>query len=168
MEIKNITYTTGLDEVVNQLQEGAFLTTSTENELNTMTIAWGTIGYIWNRPVFQVLVRKSRHTHKLIEEADEFTVSIPYPNKMSKELAYCGRVSGRDANKFSELNLETISPQKLSTPMIKGCAYHYECNIIHTEKMELDNLVTHLQDDFYPEEDYHYMYYGEITAAYKD
>jgi flavin reductase (DIM6/NTAB) family NADH-FMN oxidoreductase RutF len=40
---------------------------------NVMTIGWGTIGSIWARPVFLVLVRPSRYSYTRLEEAGDFT-----------------------------------------------------------------------------------------------
>lgn len=99
-------FTENIKEGMNYLyKHGAFLTTKAGDITNTMTISWGNIGFQWNRPVFTVLVRKSRYTHDLIEKANEFTVSIPLSDKMKSQLALCGSKSGRDINKLDEANL---------------------------------------------------------------
>ena len=41
-----------------------------EGNMNLMTISWGTIGELWNKPVFIVYVSTSRYTHKFMEEND--------------------------------------------------------------------------------------------------
>ena len=33
------------------------------DQFNTMTISWGSLGFIWGRPFVQVLVRPARYTH---------------------------------------------------------------------------------------------------------
>ncbi|NMB08592.1 MAG: flavin reductase family protein, partial [Tissierellia bacterium] len=103
-------YTLNLVEALKSLEErGAFLTVKdNENRVNTMTIGWGNIGYEWGRPVFIVLVRESRYTHELLENAKDFTVSIPLDNKMNKALGYCGSKSGRDYDKFKECDLNIL------------------------------------------------------------
>jgi flavin reductase (DIM6/NTAB) family NADH-FMN oxidoreductase RutF len=60
-----------------------------------MTIGWGLVGRLWREPVFMVAVRPSRHTFKLIEETDVFTVNVP-SDGMDATIDYCGTVSGRD------------------------------------------------------------------------
>jgi flavin reductase (DIM6/NTAB) family NADH-FMN oxidoreductase RutF len=40
---------------------------------NPMTIGWGSIGEIWHMPVFTVLVRPTRYTFGLMENAKDFT-----------------------------------------------------------------------------------------------
>ena len=45
----------------------ALLTAGTENRFNTMTISWGGLGTIWNKPVATVYVRESRYTHGFMD-----------------------------------------------------------------------------------------------------
>ncbi len=166
--MNSIDYLTDLDLVNKQLQDGAFLIVRSENKLNTMTIGWGMIGYIWNKPIFQVLVRPSRYTYELIKNTDNFSVSVPYEFDMNKELAYCGSKSGRDVDKFSELDLNIIESPDVQSPFIKRATYHYSCKILYQDKIiktELDNEIT---KSFYSNEDYHFQYYGEIISAYKN
>ena len=166
--MKSINYFADLDLVNKQLQEGAFLTVRSKDRLNTMTIGWGMIGYIWNKPIFQVLVRPSRYTYNLLKEVDNFTVSVPYEFDMNKELAYCGSKSGRNVNKFSELNLKTIESPNVNSPFIKRATYHYSCKILYKDKIIKDKLNQDILNDFYPDGDFHYQYYGEIISAYKN
>ena len=41
----------------------ALLTAGNSEDFNTMTISWGGMGTIWNKPVATVYVRTSRLTH---------------------------------------------------------------------------------------------------------
>ena len=166
--MKSIKYLTDLDLVNKQLQDGAFLTVKSKDRLNTMTIGWGMIGYIWNKPIFQVLVRPSRYTYNLLREVDNFAVSVPLELDMSKELAYCGSKSGRDVNKFSELNLSTIESPDIESPFIKKATYHYSCKILYKDKIQKNKLKQNIISDSYPEGDFHFQYYGEIISAYKN
>lgn len=84
MSIERIRYNQFATEALKQLEKGAFLTVKDEEEINTMTIAWGSISYIWNKPIFMVAVRYSRHTYNLIENAKEFTVSIPISGNLKR------------------------------------------------------------------------------------
>lgn len=160
--------------IENQLQQlnrkgGAFLITKAEGELNAMTIGWGTIGYIWNRPVFMVAVRPARHTYSLIEKSKEFCVSIPRNEKLQAALAFCGSKSGRDVDKFAELQLAPQEGRVLATPTITGCAWHYECRFIYRQAMENDGfLVPEIVERSYRPEHgpAHVLYYGEIVASY--
>lgn len=46
MEIKKINFEKYSLQILEQLKKGAFLTVKNGNEVNTMTIGWGSIGYI--------------------------------------------------------------------------------------------------------------------------
>lgn len=148
---------------------GAFLTVKTAEALNTMTIGWGSISYIWGKPVFVAMVRDSRYTYELIERTDQFTVSIPYGEGMEEELAFCGSKSGRNYDKFAECELVTTAGKNLKTPLIKGCDLHYECEIKFKQEMDPDKLDPRLDEEWYSsDEGYHTLYFGEITACYQE
>lgn len=166
MSIERIRYNQYSEEALKQIEKGAFLTVKDKDELNTMTIRWGSISYIWNRPIFMVAIRYSRHTYNLIENAKEFTVSIPLKDKLEKELEYCGTKSGQEVNKFEECNLTPIEGQKISTPIIGECELHYECKVVYQQAMEPDTLDESIKRGKYPNEDYHVLYFGEIVDTY--
>lgn len=151
-----------------QLPRGAFLTVSHGGRLNTMTIGWGSIGFMWQRPVLMVMVRYSRHTHELIKDAPDFTVSVPLNNALKKELGVAGTKSGRDLDKFAELKLTAQPAQKTASPVIQGGGLHYECRVLYRQGMDKDALDPELREKLYPNDDYHVLYYGEIVASYRD
>lgn len=164
MKIIEIPYKEKLTEVMEQLPKGAFLTVKSNNEINTMTIGWGTIGVIWNKPIFTIGVRPSRYTFNMLENSDDFTVSFPLDKDMKKELAFCGSKSKRDYDKFKECKLLIEDGQKVNSPIIRNCELHYECKIIAKQEI-LPEQVSELKD-YYKNDDYHTMYYGEIVSCY--
>lgn len=106
-------------EIVNQklARGGVFLTTQNQSKLNTMTIGWGGITHFWAKPIFIVPVRKSRYTYQLIDQAGEFTVSVPIENNLSQQLRFCGTNSGRDIDKFAAAGLTTLPGKLIQTPL---------------------------------------------------
>ena len=76
--MKRIDYMAVAQQAVTQIKNGAFLTVKSGEAINTMTIGWATIGYVWRKPIVMIAVRLSRHTFSIIEMAEDFTVSIPY------------------------------------------------------------------------------------------
>jgi flavin reductase (DIM6/NTAB) family NADH-FMN oxidoreductase RutF len=152
-------------EALELLSKGAFLTTAHDGKVNTMTIGWGSVGFVWRKPVFTVMVRPSRHTYNLIENSDEFTVSIPLQN-MQKALALCGTKSGRDLNKFEAAGITTAPGQKVAVPIIDCAGIHYECKILYKQAMIPGNADAGVKASCYADGDYHVMYYGEIVAVY--
>ncbi|MEG6585342.1 flavin reductase family protein [Dendrosporobacter sp. 1207_IL3150] len=163
--LKEVNYNQYADKAIEVLSKGAFLTTAADGEVNTMTIAWGSIGFIWAKPVFMVMVRPSRHTYNLIEKSGEFTVSIPLKD-MQQALAICGTKSGRDMDKFAAAGLTTLAGQKLATPVIANCGLHFECKIVYKQAMTDENLDSEINAKKYSTGDYHTLYFGEIVATY--
>ncbi len=167
MSLKKISYRKKLSRVMKQLVDGAFLTTSTDNEINTMTIGWGSIGYIWNRPVFTVLVRESRYTYKMLNRSKAFTVSLPLQGQLTEELAYCGSKSGENCDKFNDLDLDTLPGRILSTPFIAECDIFYECRTVCRNRVQSPDVEDKIEKNSYSDGDYHTIYHGEILAAYR-
>jgi len=132
---------------------------------NTMTIGWGTIGIIWGKPIFTVLVRPSRYTHNLIEHTEDFTVNVP-PSSLAEVVAFCGSASGRDHDKFAEKGLTAIPGIDVKSPSIKECIIHYECKVVHKNYVMKDNLAGSIVSSAYRSGDFHTIYYGEILGVY--
>lgn len=162
-----IDYKKRMDEAFEQLQKGAFLTTEHKGKVNTMTIAWGGISFVWHKPVFLAYVRYSRDTYQMLENHQEFTVSIPLSKDMKRELAYAGTKSGRDTDKIKDLGLHLKAGEKVSVPVLADCDLHYECKVIYKQAMEPGNIPDELKDSYYKSHDYHVIYYGEILANYE-
>lgn len=164
---KTVGYNQYANEMTEILSKGAFLTTKVDDTVNTMTIAWGSIGFMWGKPVFMAMVRPSRFTYDLLKKSGEFTVSIPFKD-MSTALGICGSKSGRDTDKFAAANLTTAPGTKISTPVIAGCGLHYECKVVYKQEMVPELLATDLQDKWYGTGNYHTLFFGEILATYVD
>lgn len=164
--MKKLTYNRMAYDALEQLKKGAFLTTSSNGEVNTMTIAWGNIGFMWGKGIFTVMVRPSRHTYSLIETSDNFTVSIPIYEDLSKQLKYCGTTSGKLENKIKNLGLTLRPSQEVSTPIIADCSLHYECKIVATQPLKSFSMLPEIENKLYHKGDLHTLYYGEIVACY--
>ena len=132
-----------------------------------MTIGWGTFGWIWSKPILMVLVRTARHTFEFMEQHGEFTVNVPGP-ALAETVAYCGRVSGRNYDKFAERGLTATRGKRVSVPVIKECVVHYECREVHKNDVLPEFLAPEINQNAYGDRDYHRIYYGEILATYAD
>lgn len=163
--MKDLDYMSITDDAIRKIKKGAFLTVKGADALNTMTIGWALIGYIWRKPVMMVAVRRTRHTFGVIETARDFTVTVP-ASGMEEEIAFCGTRSGRDVDKFKTCGLETAPGQKVVSPIIKTLGYHYECRIVYKTAMDPAFLDKDYDADVYPLKDYHSLYFGEIMACY--
>lgn len=86
-------------------EDWALLTAGTEGDLNTMTISWGSLGELWNKPVVTVYVSTDRYTYEFMERNDRFTVAF-FPEECRQALGYLGSHSGRDSDKIKESGLK--------------------------------------------------------------
>lgn len=157
--------------IMKDIGSGALLTTCADGEVDSMTIGWGLIGVVWAKPVFQVLVRESRHTKKLLDKNGEFTVNVPLGQVDKNILTVCGTKSGRDMDKIKELGLTLEPGQTVSVPAIRELPLTLECKVIYKQDQNPAAIAPENDNRFYAkgtknEGDYHTVYYGEITAAY--
>lgn len=151
----------------NLTERGAFLTVKNNNIVNTMTIAWGYMGYSWNKPFFVAMVRPQRYTQELIKDAKDYTISIPYSDEMKEALIICGTKSGRDIDKEKEANIKFVPSKKIESPVVDNCNMYYECNIKYIDVLDKEKFPQDLKVN-YTNDDYHYLYYGEIVECYKN
>lgn len=163
-------------DIVKELPKGIFLNTKSNGKFNSMAIAWGTIGYNWNRPVFACYVREGRFTRELLDENPEFTISVPVGAYDKKIMKVCGNQSGRDVDKVQEANLTLVEPETNSVNGIKELPLTIECKVIYRQEQDLSLLPDDILQRYYPQDvdssnpgsnqDFHITYFGEIVDSY--
>lgn len=164
--MKEVNYLDALRETTEHLAHGGVFLNVGGDAPNTMTIGWASVGYLWNRPVFTVLVRPQRHSYELLRRAGEFTVSVPTRDPLKRELAFAGTKSGRDLDKFDGHGLTALPAQTVDAPIVGECGLHFECRTLLTQEMTSDHMDPELQKSAYPQEDYHILFFGEILRCY--
>jgi flavin reductase (DIM6/NTAB) family NADH-FMN oxidoreductase RutF len=163
--MRDVDYLTVAQTAIDRIRAGAFLTVKAGTRLNTMTIGWAFIGFCWRKPIFVVAVRDSRHTFTLIEDAEDFTVSIP-TGDMQAAIQFCGTRSGREVDKFAACRLKTAAGRRVSSPIIEVAGLHFECRIVYKSAMDPAFLAEDIAS-LYPQKDFHTLYFGEIMACYE-
>ena len=159
-------------QILEALPKGVLLTTRSGNQVNTMTIGWGTLGIEWGRPIFILFVRESRYTRQMLAENGEFTINVPLDGCDKQILSYCGTKSGRDTDKIADLNLTLEEPETISVPGIKELPLTLECKVIYQQDQNPDAILPEIQKRSYPpffpdgRGDYHTAYYPQILDAY--
>ena len=132
-------------------------------QYNTMTIAWGSIGTIWNKPFVQVVVRPQRHTRKFMDDFGTFTLSA-FRTAHRPALQLLGAKSGRDGNKIAESGLTAMASSAVSAPCFAEADLVIECRKAYWQDMEPKNFSTPAIAANYPDGSYHRIYFGEIVA----
>lgn len=116
---------------------------------NLLTIAWtGTI--CSDPPMVSISVRPERYSYHMIEETGEFVINLTTED-LCFATDYCGVKSGRDVDKWKEMNLTRIPGEIVDVPMVKESPVNLECRV--TEKKELGS---------------HHMYLAKIVAVHVD
>ncbi len=133
-------------------------------QYNTMTVAWGSLGAMWNKPFAQVVVRPVRYTYEFLEKYDTFTLSV-FPSQYRKALSLLGARSGRDGDKIASAGLTPISASKVASPVFAEAELVIECRKIYFDDFRPENFLSADIDKNYPNKDYHRIYYGEILAV---
>ncbi len=106
---------------------------STPEDYNIITIAW--TGTICSEPAMcYISVRKNRHSYDIIKKTGEFVINLT-----TQHLAYatdwCGVKSGKDFNKFQEMNLTPGKSKEIAAPIIEESPLSIECKV--TQIVEL-------------------------------
>lgn len=143
-----------------------------ERGYNAMTIAWGHLGAIWDRPTEKgkvilptaaVYLRPQRYTKEFFDREAYFTIST-FSKEYKKALGYMGFHSGRNEDKITAAGL---------TPVFLENAFGFEeaemifvCRkIYHAPLTESGFVEQKIIEDNYPAKDFHEMYIGEIEKV---
>lgn len=140
-------------------KEWALVTAGNKDKYNTMTISWGTMGTIWNKPVVIVYIKPVRHTHSFLMSNDYFTVSF-YDNKYRDALKILGSKSGKDVDKVALTDLHPVFLDKGVT--FKEAKQTYVLKKIYAARLDKDAVPEFAHKEFYLEEEEHYMFIGEV------
>lgn len=134
---------------------------------NPMTVSWGGMGTLWNRPVATVYVRPTRHTFSLLEKDREFTLNV-LPASMRATLDLCGSRSGRNLDKWKAAGLQPVASETVDVPRVAGAALSLECRIIATFQLDPARFLDPAIEQLYPIKDYHTAFVGEVLTAWAE
>lgn len=120
-----------------------------ETEANIVTVAWtGTI--CTNPPMTYISLRPSRYSYDLIKASGYFVINLT-TESIVKETDFCGVKSGRDLDKFKEMNLTCIRDEETQCPMIGESPVSIVC-----ETVEIKELGSH------------HMFIAHVKSVYVD
>lgn len=121
-----------------------------QGETNIITVAWtGTI--CTNPAMVYISVRPERYSYQMIKESGEFVINLT-TEKLVKATDYCGVKSGRDVDKWKEMNLHQVKAETLEySPLISESPVNIECKVV--EIKELGS---------------HHMFLANVTAVHAD
>jgi len=105
---------------------------------NIITVAWaGTINS--EPPMLSISVRPERFSYNMIKDTGEFVVNL-VNERLVRAADYCGVKSGRNVDKFSELNLTPGKASMVKAPIIEESPVSIECRLKETVKLGSHDL----------------------------
>ncbi|BCJ96857.1 flavin reductase [Anaerocolumna cellulosilytica] len=106
---------------------------SKEGKNNIVTVAWtGTI--CTNPAMVYISLRPSRLSYEIIEETKEFVINLS-TEALTRAVDYCGVRSGRQVDKFKDMNLTPMPADFVSAPLIKESPVNIECRVSQILKL---------------------------------
>lgn len=99
----------------------------TEKEKNLLTVAW--TGTICSDPAMcYISVRKERHSHAILKRTGEFVINLT-TRALCRATDWCGVRSGRDYDKFKEMNLTLLWAKHVKAPLVAESPVAIECRV---------------------------------------
>lgn len=103
-------------------------------EDNILTVAWtGTI--CTNPAMVYISVRPERYSYHMLKETGEFVLNLT-TKQLAKATDYCGVRSGRDVDKWKEMNLTRGKAETLQyAPIIEESPVNIECRVSEVKEL---------------------------------
>ena len=144
--------------------EWMLISAGNKENYNMMTASWGFAGVMWGEPMAIAAVRPKRYTIEFMKNEDYFTLSFYGDDKTMH--AVCGKESGRDVNKTEKAGLTPLFDNETSAPYFNEARLVLVCKKVYVQALDksafLDDTI---KEKWYPNEDYHTMFYGKIVKA---
>jgi flavin reductase (DIM6/NTAB) family NADH-FMN oxidoreductase RutF len=134
-------------------------------QFNIMTVAWGGIGFFWNKPLVVVAVRPNRYTYQFMEKYPTFSLSA-FPRPYREKLMFCGTNSGRNVDKVKECGFTPIKLVHVGAPGFDEAELILECRKMYYDDFNPDHFLDRDIASNYSGNDYHRFYFGEILTIH--
>ena len=138
---------------------------SAPSAYSTMTVGWGHMGSLWNRPCAVVYVRPERYTKRYIDQESYFTLSW-FGQAYRKELLYLGTKSGRNEDKVGHVDFHAVFSDGSS--WFEEARLVLVCRKIYAEEFHEEHFFdAKVLDTMYPDRQFHTAYFGEIVKIFQ-
>ncbi|MCF2596601.1 flavin reductase family protein [Pseudoflavonifractor phocaeensis] len=141
------------------------ITAGNGEQCNTMTASWGGLGVIWGAPAAICYIRPQRYTKEFVDREEYFTLTF-FGEEWRKALSLCGSKSGRDTDKVKECGF-TVKTAACGAPYFEEAELVLVCRKRFAQDMDPASIPQDIKEKWYPNQDYHTMYIGEIVEALK-
>lgn len=140
--------------------EWMLITASDGIKANAMTASWGGLGVMWGKNVAFVVIRPQRYTKEFVDKSEKFSLCF-FDESYKKTLSYFGTVSGRNENKIKNSNLNIVNIDNV--PVFEEADMVIICKKLYRGHIKPEHFVDgSLEIQWYPDKDYHDLYFAEI------
>lgn len=133
-----------------------------QHGFNAMTISWGGLGTLWNKPVAFIFVRKQRYTYSFMEKCDSVTLSF-LSNDYKEAKALFGSKSGRNIDKFKETGLHATLDLDFNGYYVAEAEYVLKLKKLYSLDLKEEGMPENIVNNQYPQKDFHRMYVCEVV-----
>lgn len=141
-------------------EKWALLSAGPKDDHNSMTISWGSMGTLWDKPTVTVYVRPTRFTHKFMNEYEYFTVSF-FPDDKHEALVKMGTITGR--HKTDKDAIAGLTVRDLGEAITyEEATVTFLCRKIYRSDMLTMHMPPEVIHDFYTPAEPHTIYIGEV------
>ena len=111
----------------------AMVSLGTMEESNIITVAW--TGVINTNPAMvYISVRPERYSYDIIKKTGEFVINLTNES-LAFATDWCGVKSGKDFDKFKEMNLSKQKASIVKCPMIEEAPVSIECKVREVKEL---------------------------------
>lgn len=141
-------------------KEWMLIAASKGDKTNAMTASWGGVGIMWNKPVAYIAIRQTRYTKEFVDAGDKLSLNF-FGENFRKELAYFGKVSGRDEDKIAKTDMKVSAND--GAPIFEDAQTVLVCRKLFAQRYDENSFIDKsLLENFYGKDSMHTLYIVEI------
>lgn len=131
---------------------------------NCMTVGWGGLGCLWDRPVAVVGARPSRYTVEFLRRHPGFTL-CHFPAGHRKALVHLGTHSGRDGDKVAASGLTPVASTVVAAPSFAEADLVIECVQLYAQDYSPEAALDERLRGDARSGRAHTLFFGEVRAV---
>ena len=144
-------------------KDWGLVTVNAKDKVNMMTISWGGVGIMWNKPVCVAVIRPQRYTSEFVKDSQRLTLSF-LEDGNKEALKICGTKSGRDYDKPKKTGLTPAFTED-GIPYFEQARLVLVCKKMYSQFLTEENVIDGEGVKKWYKDDYHKMYVSEITKV---
>jgi flavin reductase (DIM6/NTAB) family NADH-FMN oxidoreductase RutF len=133
-------------------------------QFNCLTVGWGGLAHLWDRPVALVAVKPTRHTFGFLERFPSFTLNH-FPPQFRKALLYLGTHSGRDGDKIAASGLIPMASSAVPAPCFAEADLVLECLQAYADDYRPEQALLEALQSGERSGRTHRFFFGEVRAV---